>query len=250
MHPSHKPRRCCRRNVRIDVTSIEIDAHTERAVSPANHASPLTHVCTPTCHALAIPNRGVSGLQRGTIKKCKASRINADESTVTLATGESLPYDFLVLATGILHPKTGTKAQRGRAGKGGALKFFVFCFFIDCVLLYRPNTFRRGERGEDCTRYFALHKLSAHSMALVIPSDRLLVCGGRGSKPVLAYIVSPRPSTTRENRACASVGTTTTLFSAGASWPLPRQQSGRGDFVSEELRMRRLVNDQEQTYME
>eukprot|EP00752_Nemacystus_decipiens_P010539 g9385.t1 len=45
-------------------------------------------------------------LKNGTVKKCKASKINAEESTVTLATGESLPYDFLILATGILHPKT------------------------------------------------------------------------------------------------------------------------------------------------
>lgn len=46
-------------------------------------------------------------LKRGTVHRCRASKINAGECTVTLATGETLPYDFLVLATGILHPKTG-----------------------------------------------------------------------------------------------------------------------------------------------
>ncbi|CAN0341764.1 unnamed protein product [Ascophyllum nodosum] len=45
-------------------------------------------------------------LKRGTVKRCLATKINADESTVTIASGETLPYDFLVLATGILHPKT------------------------------------------------------------------------------------------------------------------------------------------------
>lgn len=46
-------------------------------------------------------------LKRGQVKKCLASRINADDRTVTLADGETLPYDFLILATGVLHPKTG-----------------------------------------------------------------------------------------------------------------------------------------------
>lgn len=46
-------------------------------------------------------------LSNGTVKTCKATRINADECTVALSTGESLPYDFLVLATGFLHPNTG-----------------------------------------------------------------------------------------------------------------------------------------------
>ncbi|CAM9537965.1 unnamed protein product [Ectocarpus sp. 8 AP-2014] len=45
-------------------------------------------------------------LSNGTVKTCKATTINADECTVTLSTGESLPYDFLVLATGFLHPNT------------------------------------------------------------------------------------------------------------------------------------------------
>lgn len=45
-------------------------------------------------------------LKKWTVKTCKASKINADECTVDLATGESLPYDYLVLATGSLHPKT------------------------------------------------------------------------------------------------------------------------------------------------
>ncbi len=53
-------------------------------------------------------------LKKGTVKTCKASKINADECTVTLATGESLPYDYLVLATGILHPKTGRRKERAR----------------------------------------------------------------------------------------------------------------------------------------
>lgn len=46
-------------------------------------------------------------LKRGSVKKCKATRINVEEATVTLSTEESLPYDYLVLATGFLHPKTG-----------------------------------------------------------------------------------------------------------------------------------------------
>ena len=46
-------------------------------------------------------------LKRGTVKKCLATKINPDESSVTIATGETLPYDFLILATGALHPKTG-----------------------------------------------------------------------------------------------------------------------------------------------
>ncbi len=54
---------------------------------------------------MLVPYDGL--LARGTVKGCKASKINADECTVTLTTGESLPYDYLVLATGILHPKTG-----------------------------------------------------------------------------------------------------------------------------------------------
>ncbi|CAN0178885.1 unnamed protein product [Pylaiella littoralis] len=45
-------------------------------------------------------------LQRGTVKKCKATKINVEEAIVNLASGDSLPYDYLVLATGILHPKT------------------------------------------------------------------------------------------------------------------------------------------------
>ena len=45
-------------------------------------------------------------LKNGAVKTCPASKINADECTVNLATGESLPYDYLVLATGSLHPKT------------------------------------------------------------------------------------------------------------------------------------------------
>lgn len=32
---------------------------------------------------------------------------------MTLATEESLPYDFLILATGMLHPKTGEEGSTG-----------------------------------------------------------------------------------------------------------------------------------------
>lgn len=49
-------------------------------------------------------------LKRGTVKTCLATKINAEACTVTIATGEDLPYDYLVLATGILHPKTGVQA--------------------------------------------------------------------------------------------------------------------------------------------
>ena len=80
--------------------------------------SPPFHLCA--LHPIVIP------LQKGTVKKCKASKINADESTVTLATGETLPYDFLVLATGILHPKTGKEdgEHDGRDGERAQ------CFFL------------------------------------------------------------------------------------------------------------------------
>ena len=64
-------------------------------------------------------------LKRGTVKRCLATKINADESTVTIASGETLPYDFLVLATGILHPKTGGITV-GRV----VIPFFVFFFLF------------------------------------------------------------------------------------------------------------------------
>ena len=79
-------------------------------------------------------------LQNGTVKKCKASKINAAESTVTLATGEDLPYDFLILVTGILPPKTGEDTQRRIEEKRPGDCFLPSRVFVSCG----GQNFQRG----------------------------------------------------------------------------------------------------------
>ena len=67
-------------------------------------------VLPETIPRVHVPYDGL--LKRGSVRRCRASKINAEECTVTLATGETLPYDFLILATGILHSKTGERNKR------------------------------------------------------------------------------------------------------------------------------------------
>lgn len=46
-------------------------------------------------------------LKRGRVMKCEATKIDPEAQTVTVSANEDIPYDVLILATGVLHPNTG-----------------------------------------------------------------------------------------------------------------------------------------------